>query len=205
MTQLIELLQTHGYWFVLLAVLVEQVGVPVPAFPVLVVAGALIADGALSAPAVLALAVIAALAGDLLWFQLGRRYGAPMLARLCRVTGAPDSCPLRAERFFGRFGLKALLVTRFVPGLAAVAPSMAGLSGYGRMRFAAFDAAGGAVWAGVAVTLGYVFHRQVDAVLATLQQVGTGALAAVAGVIAVALLVEFLRRRRRDRAPCTSC
>jgi membrane protein DedA with SNARE-associated domain len=206
MSHVVELLQNHGYALVLLAVLVEQVGVPVPAFPVLVVAGALAAEGTLSVPAVLALAIAAALAGDLLWFHLGRRYGERVLAALCRASWTEGDCALRAGRTFARFGLKALLVTRFVPGLAAAAPSMAGLYGYGRLRFAAFDAAGGALWAGLAVTLGYVFHREVDAVLATLQGVGFGVLAAAAGVALAAGAIEVLRRRgRRGRVPCTQC
>lgn len=206
MAHLVELLQNHGYAFVLGAVLIEQVGLPVPAFPVLVVAGALVAEGTLSAPAVMALAIAAALLGDLLWFQLGRRYGARMLAAMCRLSWSPDGCDINVRRTFARLGLKALLVTRFVPGLAAVAPSMAGLSGYPRMHFAAFDAAGGALWAAAAVGIGYVFHREVDAVLTTLQRVGTGALLTLGALGAILLAAEWLRRRgRRARPPCMQC
>ncbi len=206
MGHLVELINEHGYAVVLAAVLVEQMGLPVPAFPVLIVAGALVAEGTLSAPVVLALAIAAALAGDLLWFQLGRRYGRSVLATMCRLSWTPDGCAVTATGAFRRFGLKSLLVARFVPGLAAAAPSMAGLSGHRRMHFAAYDAAGGALWAGAAVATGYVFHREVDALLAALHGIGTGALVALAAIAVVAFAVAVLRQRaRRERPSCTQC
>lgn len=200
MTQLVELLQTHGYALVLAAVLIEQIGVPLPAFPVLVVAGALVADGTLSGPTVLALAVLAALAGDLVWFQFGRRFGGSVVGWLCRLPLTPDGCAADAGRVFDRFGLKALLVTRFVPGLAAVAPTLAGHSGHRRLPFAFFDAAGGAIWAGAALAIGFVFHREVDQALAAIAQIGAGALLVLAALLA-ALAGWTWRRRRTASAP----
>jgi membrane protein DedA with SNARE-associated domain/rhodanese-related sulfurtransferase len=195
MTQLIELLQTHGYWFVLVAVLVEQIGVPVPAFPVLVIAGALVAEGTLSAPAVLAIAVVAALLGDLLWFQFGRHFGSRVLGWMCRLSLSPDRCVTDAERVFARFGLKALLVTRFFPGLAAIAPSLAGLSGYRRAPFIVFDALGGAIWSGAALAVGYVFHAEVERALAALQRLGLGAVMLILALLAMYVLWRVWRRR----------
>lgn len=190
-----ELIHQHGYAFVLVAVLVEQVGVPIPAFAVLVVAGALAVNGAISVPLVFAIAVLAAVAGDLVWFQLGRRFGARVLAALCGLASSPERCTEDRETLFARFGLKSLLVTRFVPGLAALAPSLAGVAGYRRRQFAAFDAAGAALWAGTALALGAVFHREVDQVIAFIRGAGLQA-AAIAGVIALALLAVAAWRMR---------
>lgn len=196
MAQLIELLQTHGYWFVLAAVLVEQVGVPVPAFPVLIVAGALVAEGTLSAPAVLAIAVVAALIGDLVWFQFGRHFGSRVLGWMCRLSISPDRCVSDAERVFARFGLKALLVTRFFPGLAAIAPSLAGLSGYRRASFIVFDALGGAIWSGVALGVGYLFHDEVQRALDALERLGVGAVMLLAVLLAMYIAWRLWRRRK---------
>lgn len=195
-SQLLELIQTHGYAFVLASVLTAQMGVPIPAFPVLVIAGAMVADGALSAPMVLAIAVFAALCGDLLWFQFGRLFGSRVLGWMCRLSLSPDRCVTDAERVFARFGLKSLLVTRFLPGLAAIAPSLAGLSGYRRSHFAIFDAMGGAIWAGLALVVGYAFHHEVDRTLAALERFGTGALGFVLALLGLFIGWKAWRRYR---------
>ena len=195
MAPLNDLIQQYGYAFVLAAVLVEQVGVPIPAFAVLVVAGALAANGAISAPLVFVLAVLGAIAGDLLWFQLGRRFGARVLLALCGLRASPERCADDRDALFARFGLRSLLVTRFVPGLAALGPSLAGVAGYRRRHFAAFDAMGAVLWAGTALALGGVFHREIDGVLVLLQTAGAQ-VAAVLGAVAVAALAVLVWRVR---------
>jgi membrane protein DedA with SNARE-associated domain len=190
-----ELIHQYGYAFVLAAVLVEQVGVPIPAFAVLVVAGALAVNGAMSVPLVFVIAVLAAVAGDFLWFQLGRRFGTRVLLALCGLASSPGQCAGDRETLFTRFGLKSLLVTRFFPGLAALAPSAAGMAGYRRRHFAAFDAAGAMIWAGTALVLGVVFHREVDQVIGLLRDAGLHA-AAAAGVLALAVVVALAWRMR---------
>jgi membrane protein DedA with SNARE-associated domain len=190
-----ELLHQYGYAFVAAAVLVEQVGVPIPAFAVLVLAGAFAASGTISAPLVFALAVAAAVAGDLVWFHLGRRFGSRVLAALCGLASSPQRCAGDREALFARFGLKSLLVTRFFPGLAALAPSAAGMAGYRRRHFAAFDAAGAMIWAGTALALGVVFHREVDQVIGLLRATGLQA-AAVAGVLALVVMTAVAWRMR---------
>jgi membrane protein DedA with SNARE-associated domain len=195
MAPLHELIHQYGYAFVLAAVLVEQVGVPIPAFAVLVLAGALAANGAISALLVFAIAVSAAVAGDMLWFQLGRRFGARVLLALCGLASSPQRCAEDRDTLFARFGLRSLLVTRFLPGLAALGPSLAGVAGYRRRHFAAFDAAGAALWAGTALALGAVFHREVDRMIALLRATGTQ-VAAVVGVIAIAVLAVLAWRMR---------
>jgi membrane protein DedA with SNARE-associated domain len=197
MAPLNDLIHQYGYAFVLAAVLVEQVGVPIPAFAVLVVAGGLAASGTISAPLVFVLAVLGAIAGDLLWFQLGRRYGARVLLALCGLRSSPERCAEDRDTLFARFGLKSLLVTRFVPGLAALAPSLAGVAGYRRRHFAAFDAMGAALWAGTALALGVVFHREIDQLLGMMQSAGAQ-VAAVIGVIVLAA-VAVIVWRVRDR------
>jgi membrane protein DedA with SNARE-associated domain/rhodanese-related sulfurtransferase len=187
MMRILELAEQHGYLLVFTAVVVEQFGVPLPAFPVLIVAGALIAKGVLAAPAVLVLAVTAALASDLVWFQFGRTFGSRVLGWMCRLSLSPDKCVSDTERAFGRFGLKALLVTRFIPGLGAIAPALAGLSGYLRRHFALFDGLGATLWAGTALAVGAVFHREVERVLVALGHAGPGAL-----VLLAVLVVPFV-------------
>src|SRR5271154_2465940 len=101
-------------------------GLPVPSFPVLLGMGALAGLGNFSFEASLALAVGAALIGDLVWFRLGRVRGHSILNLLCRMSLEPDSCVSNTKSLFARLGARALLVAKFVPGLGATAPPLAG-------------------------------------------------------------------------------
>jgi membrane protein DedA with SNARE-associated domain len=149
--------------------------------------GAFAANGDLGA-ARLVLAVLGAIAGDSCGSS-SRRFGARLLA-LCGLRSSPERCAEDRDTLFARFGLKSLLVTRFVPGLAALGPSLAGVAGYRRRHFAAFDAMGAVLWAGTALVLGVAFHREIDRLLLLMQAAGAQA-AAVVGARA--------RRPRRDR------
>jgi membrane protein DedA with SNARE-associated domain len=96
----------YGVGFVFLNVLTEQAGLPVPAVPGMVVAGALAADGRVSHWGVLGAAVAAAVAADSVWFTLGRWRGRRVLKLVCRIAISPDSCVSRMEGLFLRFGLR---------------------------------------------------------------------------------------------------
>ena len=80
MNEALDVLKENGYWTLFLAVLVEQLGVPLPSLPILLAAGALVGMGHLSAVPVMLLIWVASLAGDLVWYELGRRKGADILA-----------------------------------------------------------------------------------------------------------------------------
>ena len=97
------LLTQHGLVLVFANVLLTQAGVPVPAIPLLVVAGALVQEGQLSLAAVMAVAVIATLLGDLPWYAAGRMAGHRILRLLCRVSIEPDSCVMQTENTFERW------------------------------------------------------------------------------------------------------
>src|SRR5438132_10093657 len=126
MQELVDLIAQYGLLLVFINVLVEQVGLPVPAVPTLIVAGALAAAGELSAAAVFGVAVLACFIGDGLWFAGGRIYGRRVLRLLCRVSLSPDSCVSQSEYHFERWGRAVLIVSKFVPGLSAVQPPLAG-------------------------------------------------------------------------------
>jgi len=126
MPQLVELLQVYGVLIVFGIVLVEQFGLPIPAFPILVVAGALSVDGALSWQLCLLSAVLACLICDMFWFRAGRFYGKRVLRLLCKISLSPDSCVNQTEDRFRRFGAKSLLVSKFVPGFNTIAAPLSG-------------------------------------------------------------------------------
>ncbi|MGE5232999.1 MAG: rhodanese-like domain-containing protein [Acidobacteriota bacterium] len=196
MTELIDLLSRYGLAAVFFNVLLEQIGLPIPALPLFVVAGAMAADGKLSAPGALGWAILASLIADGVWFGLGRRQGARVLRTVCRISISPDTCVKRMEWLYERFGLPSLLFAKFVPGYSTVAPPLAGALGAGAAGFLLFDAAGALLWAGSAIGAGMIFHRAIDRLLALLEGLGSLGLGLV-GVAFVAWVVyRFIERRR---------
>ena len=127
METLLALIQQYGLAFVFVNVLLLQAGLPVPAYPTLIITGALAATAALPLRALIAVAVAAALIADLAWYVAGRRFGSGVLKTICRISLSPDSCVRQTESIFARWGARSLAVAKFIPGFASVATSMAGV------------------------------------------------------------------------------
>jgi membrane protein DedA with SNARE-associated domain len=189
MEEMTGLLAQYGLALVFVNVLLTQLGAPVPAIPTLVVAGALVQQGGLPAGAVLAVAVAASLLGDLPWFIGGRAYGSRAINLLCKASIEPDVCVRQTESIFERWGAPSLIFAKFVPGFSIVAPPIAGAMRLAVLPFFLFSAIGAALWAGVAVAIGMVFHAQVDWLLKWLAEMGSRA--ALVIVTAVALYIAF--------------
>jgi membrane protein DedA with SNARE-associated domain len=203
MPALVEFLTTYGVAFVALNVFAEQLGVPVPAVPTLVVVGALAREGRISGGLVVLAAVSAALAADTVWYAVGRRYGSAALRVVCKVSLSPDACVRQTESLFTRLGARTLLICKFVPGLSAVSTPLAGASGMPLRTFLLFDGAGSLLWVGTSVLLGALFHRSIEQALAALSSLGRGALVLFAGLLAAYVLWRLLERWRFARAFAT--
>lgn len=200
MESLVDLVARHGIAIVFLNVLVEQVGLPVPAVPTLIVAGALAAKGQLSAPAVFAAAVMASYIGDGLWFAGGRIYGHRVMRLLCRISLSPDSCVRQSEYQFGRWGKAALVVSKFVPGLSAVTPPLAGAMRMGWPSFILLNGAGIVLWAGIPIGAGMLFHDQIGRVIAVLERYGAMAGSLLVAALAAYIAFKWWERQRFYRA-----
>lgn len=196
MEESLATLMKHGYLWLFGAVLVEQLGVPLPAVPLLVAAGALVGLGHLNPLGVLAAVLVASVLADLAWYELGRRQGRRVLGFLCKMALEPDACVRVTEGVFERWGLKCLLFAKFVPGLYTVTPPVAGMVGISRARFAAWDAAGIAIWAGLYAGLGFVLRHQLEDLMLTIDTWGTSLFQLVLLVIGVHLLYKFIRRKQ---------
>src|SRR5512147_1339546 len=136
----------HGLAAVFGFVLLEQLGAPIPALPVLLLAGAHAISDPMSAVYALALSVLACSVADLAWFWAGRRYGYRILKLLCRVSLSPDSCVRQTEANYEKRGAATLVIAKFVPGLATVAPPVAGALGLKTSSFLLYNGAGAALW-----------------------------------------------------------
>jgi membrane protein DedA with SNARE-associated domain/rhodanese-related sulfurtransferase len=205
MRDLILLIQQYGLPFVFFNVLLEQGGVPIPAYPTLLVAAALAAGSDYRPYQIVAVAVLAALCADLLWYRAGRRLGFRVLGTLCRVSLSPDSCVRRTHSLFTRFGPASLAFAKFVPGFGLLATALAGASRTPLRTFIVFDLIGALLWSGLAVILGVVFRTAIGDVLTVLSNLGEWGLLIV--IVALVFYVlskwwqrwRFLRQLRMDR------
>jgi len=196
MNETSQFLARHGVPILFAAVFVEQLGVPLPAAPWLLAAGALIGAGQMGWVMALGVAWLGSMLADSIWFYLGRRYGNRTLGFLCRVSLEPDSCVRRTQNVFTRYGMKGIVVAKFFPGLSTIAPPLAGGSGASAGRFLFFDGIGSLLYVGGFIVLGCVFSRQLEQVMAALSDLGGRALALV-GVLAAAYIgYRFLQRHR---------
>jgi len=185
-----------GLGFVFLNVLAQQLGLPVPVVPTLVVAGAVAASGKMSAAALYALAVAACVMADSAWYTAGRRYGGRVMSLLCRVSLSPDSCVSQTQNAFERWGAKALLIAKFVPGLALIAPPLAGATRMQLGRFLAFSALGAGLWVGAALVAGALLRTQIERLLPQAAQVGGTAALLVLLLVAAYIAYRWWERRR---------
>jgi len=200
MHPLVRTVAEYGIWLVFVNVLLEQLGLPIPAAPTLIVAGALSVDGRLRLADILAVSVAASLFADSLWYLLGRRLGLGVLKTLCKVSLSPDSCVRQTSAAFERWGMPSLLVAKFIPGFSTVAPPLAGAISRRFAAFVFYDAGGALLWAGSAVLIGRIFHRAIDRGLAFLSDIGTRAFAVIGVGLLLFIAFKWWQRRRFYRA-----
>jgi membrane protein DedA with SNARE-associated domain len=179
-----------------LYVFADQLGVPLPAVPALLAMGALGAAGKLNFGLALLLSVAATVLADATWYTLGRARGSHVLRLLCKISLEPDSCVRRTEDVFLRYGVRALVVAKFVPGLGTVAPPLAGMVGVSVPRFALYSALGALLWAGTWSSLGYVAGDALAHVMDETGRFGTVLLSLVAAAVAGYVIVKWIQRQR---------
>ena len=203
------LLSQYGLSLVILNVFVDQLGLPVPAVPTLVMAGGLAANGQLSLMGLFSGSVVACLLADCGWYLLGQLYGIRVLKTLCRISLEPDSCVSQTQSRFERWGVNSLVIAKFVPGLAIIAPPMAGALRIGWPRFILLSTASAFLWVGTALFAGFLFKSQIEAVLVNLDRFG-GLVALAAGVMLAAYIgykwwerARFFRLLRMARIEVT--
>src|SRR5262245_18694038 len=192
----IDVLVRYGYLVVFGSVLAEQIGLPFPAIPFLLAAGAAAGTGKLSLALLLLLSAIASLMADMVWYVVGRRGGAKVLGWLCRVSLEPDSCVRRTENIFSKHGPRSLMIAKFIPGFSTIAPPLAGIVRMPLGRFVLFTALGGLFWAGAFIALGWVFSYQLEIVAGYAEKLGGWALLLIGAALGGYVTWKFISRQR---------
>lgn len=206
MHELQPLIERHGLLLLFFNVLLEQLGLPIPAYPALIVAGALALQGSgVPLGEALAVAVLACLIADCAWYLAGRHYGGFLLKSICRISLSQDSCIRQSQGLYLRIGPRALLMSKFLPGASALSTTMAGMTRTAWRRFVGYDVAGAALWAGSALLLGGIFSETVDQLLGLLQEYAILGVMLLAGAFALFIAWRLWRRynllRRTARIP----
>lgn len=190
----------HAEGVLFAAVFAEQIGLPLPAIPILLAAGVLIGQGVLSPLSALVITVVASVLADLIWFYLGR-HGGEGLWRFFRRFSLGDSASIeRTKRLFAEHGMAAVTGAKFVPWLGFLVPPLAGMFRIGAGRFLFFDILGSVLYATVYLALGYLFDGQLSTVLEFVTHFGT----VTAMLIAVLILFVFWHKHAHRRKPASS-
>ncbi len=153
----IALFLQYGYLIVFGWVLLEQLGIPLPATPILLTAGTLTATRHMHLEGFVLAAMAGSFLSDTLWFRLGGRYGSTVTRWLCRFSLEAASCVRRTEDRLTRHGAPALLLVKFIPGLNTLAAPLAGQSRMRYRTFLIYDLGGAFLWVTTLVLLGRFF------------------------------------------------
>lgn len=196
MEQTIQFLIRHGYLLLFVWLLAEQAALPLPSIPLLLACGALARAGKMQLSLVLLYGLAACLLADNVWFQLGRHRGTRILRFICRIALEPDSCVRQTENAFARYGMRSLLIAKFVPGLNAVAAPLAGRSGASLTRFLLYDTSGAFLWLIAFTGLGYVFSDQLETVAGYAMRMGSGLITMIVALLGSWVAWKYIQRHR---------
>jgi membrane protein DedA with SNARE-associated domain/rhodanese-related sulfurtransferase len=191
-----DFLLRHGYSVLFVLVLIDQLGAPFPATPVLIAAGAYAADGKLDLVRIAALTVVASVGAHLFWYELARRSRDDVLGLLCRVSLEPDYCARHARDFFTRWGTGTLVLASFMPGFIGVAAQpIAATVGMRRRTFLVLNVLGAFAWVTVCTGLGYIFSARVEEVMQVGARFGATGLELLVALFALYLAWKLIKRR----------
>ena len=155
------LVARYGVTAVFLFTFLENVGLPIPAFPVLMLAGAYASTRYAAVPLVVGVASAGALLADGIWYFVGRWRGKRVLDHLCGISFNPDACLERAVDGFHRRKSATILFAKFLPGVNTIMPPLAGVVARPFLLFLLLDLAGAILWASVGVALGFAFGEKI--------------------------------------------
>ena len=183
----------YGYWTVLIGLLLENAGIPLPGETILLIASSTAATSPhLHIAWVALIGIFAASLGDNIGYWIGRSGGRAFLNRYGRVFHVQPATLLRGEALIQKHGAPAIFTARFIAGLRIIAGVMAGALQMEWPRFFIFNLLGAISWVSVICTLGFLFGNRLPWLIHLLGTTGMVLLAV--GIAAAAVMWWFLRR-----------
>ncbi|MFD2146146.1 rhodanese-like domain-containing protein [Mucilaginibacter antarcticus] len=205
MNTLIELVQAYGLWIIFLITLLQSVGLPLPAFAILIVTAAVTPPHTLNIISLALTAIFGTLTGDIILYFAGKKLGTSVLGKLCRISLSPDSCVKSSGDIFNRYGPPALTVVKFVPGLSTLAPVVAGVYAMSMSSFIGYSIIAGAIYSIAAVSLGMLFRHEIGSLITTLTKFGKFGIVIVIILFVIYLFAKWLQRYLLIRQFKTDC
>lgn len=195
---LFEVLRRHfdewGYWTVVIALLLENAGLPVPGETILLFASFLaFSEQELRLPYIILMGIVACTLGDNIGYAIGHRGGRPLLERYKHIFRIRDATIRYGEKLFRRHGPLTIFFARFIFGMRIIAGPLAGVLRMPWKHFVIFNFLGAAVWVTVISLVGYFFGSQWEQVVRVLKRVNVG----IVIVAVVAILILWWRHRRK--------
>jgi len=190
----IFLLERYGLLVVFINLLLTEGGLPLPAYPTLATAGALMGVS-LDATELVGTAVGASLIADIAWFWNGRRNGRKILRTLCKLSMSPDSCVRQTESLFAKFGVWSLLFAKFFPGMTNITVALAGVTRTPPALFLLLDMVGALLFVGVPIGLGWLFRDAIADILATIADLGLIGITAIGIALGLYLSIKWWQRK----------
>jgi membrane protein DedA with SNARE-associated domain len=198
-------LQHYGLWAILVLVLLEDFGIPLPGETALIAGAIYAGSGRLTVVTVGVIGFVAAVAGDNIGYAIGRFGGRALVDRWGRYVFLTPKRLDRAEAFFNRQGGKIITFARFIEGLRQANGIIAGITAMHWLRFLAFNALGAALWVGTWVSVGYFAGRHIATIYHDITNYFLYAAIVVVIAIAAWLILRVRKRRRaRDEAVARS-
>ncbi|XVU21520.1 DedA family protein [Actinoplanes sp. CA-054009] len=191
---MLELIDRFGYLGVGGVVFVESFGVPAPGETAIIAGAVAAGSGHLNIFGVAAVAFLAAVIGDTLGYEIGRRGGRPLVHRFGKYVRLTPERLDKVEAFMTRQGPKIIVVARFVEGLRQFNGIVAGLSGMHYRKFIAWNALGAALWVSLWATGGYFAGDHIEQIAKAASRY-----LVVAAAVAVLAVVAYVWRRRRRK------
>lgn len=176
----------YGYWAVAVALLLENIGLPLPGETVLLLASLLAyTQRELQVGWIITVGIVAATVGSSLGYAIGQYGGRPLLERYRYVFHVDDGTLMRGEKLFGRYGALTIVFARFVFGLRVIAGPMAGVLRMPWKRFAVFNVLGAALWVTVISLAGYSFGSRWHQLMHFMRRFDLALLVMLALIVAV--------------------
>lgn len=194
MNEFLQFLIQYGYLVIFVWVLLDQAGLPLPAAPLMLAAGALAGKGELSFLLIILVTLLAAVPADVFWYWLGRTRGGKVLALLCSISLEPDYCVRNTEQTFYKLGSLSLLIAKFVPGMQTLAPPMAGMTKMNFGLFLLLDSLGTLLWVSLFTFLGFWFHTELEIIAGKFAELGAIAGYLLLGALAIYFAGKFVQR-----------
>lgn len=189
----------YGYWSILLLVMIEDFGIPVPGETILIAGGIYAGAGQLNVVAVGIIGFAAAVIGDNIGFAIGHFGGRALALRWGKYIFLTEERLDKTEAFFNRHGGKIIVVARFIEGLRQANGIIAGITGMRWRHFLAYNVVGAALWVGAWVSIGYFAGSSIDSIYHAITKYSYYVLIALV-VLVVAYIIWRVRRRRRAAA-----